>query len=116
MQIFERAEIDFWVNMLGNDPTELCEKINQLRQAEIPLTVNEARRLFNFYGQPFLDHPDPQVGNKLINGEAPEDPDGPRYRGILKACAKAIISSLKRNAPERLEEPAIQRLMQLLEA
>ncbi|MBX9687752.1 MAG: hypothetical protein K2X27_13685 [Candidatus Obscuribacterales bacterium] len=112
--IFTRAEYDFWCNYLKNDLDEMLSKIARFRFSGEPVTINEVRRSFQIYGQPFPDHPDPAIGGLLLDGTMPEDPNGTEYKALLKARAEFAYNLLSANSAASLGDAKYAELAQLL--
>lgn len=114
VEVFTRAEWDFWINYLGNDPGELASKIATFRASGEPITVNEVRRSFSIFGTPFPDHPDDAVGNNLLDGSTPDDPNGQEYKALLLQRAQFAVGIIEQNAAGSMGDPKYQKLRDLL--
>lgn len=113
--IFTREEIDFWCNYLGNDPADLLGKVAEFRASGELLTVNEVRRTFKFWSQPLADHPDPAIGNALLDGSACPASDINKLKAIA-LDAKTRIQANDSNATDTAmaDDPKYAKLVQLL--
>lgn len=110
-RVFSRAEVDFWCNHLGNEPTEMFTRIAAFRESGEAITINEVRRTFKIWGEPFPDRPD---GDVLLDGTGFDNPNTPEYKAELIALAQFAKNLLQENAPATLAEPKYAKLAELL--
>ena len=112
--VFTREEIDFYVNVLGGDPTGLIAQVKAYRNSGELITVNEVRRQIRFWGASLPDHPDESIGNALLDGSpCPES-----NRDAMKFIGLFAHSTLRANnaalADDAVFAEAYPRLAELL--